>query len=390
MDFYKEVSSNDDLGEHFLKSLESFSSIYSYIEEDAAIYFDPRTGMFMCRDDFQKRLFLIEYFVRKVISSKDPGFGWRKIGNKPNALTRYDGSSYIKELYNIFPLLAKSGSGNLQYSEYVQLFFDIVAEMNLRYYTFMAIHLKSDDPRYQMTGGKSFLEFPAILCGELFNEFIKRIRKVAASVKFKRKVRARANNSKQNFQNYKEFIDDLFKVISELLVLRIECEYDKEIAHRITLEQAQKDRDHFLNNMRNNDLFKTVKGYIWKFEEGEIRGPHFHFIFFLDGSLSIKDDYLAEQFGRYWVETVTQGRGIYYNCNRHPRNYKKLGIGIIDHADEIKRRNLMIVLKSLTKKEQYLKIKGVRTIGRSETPVRPISKTGKPIGRPRKYDSCQV
>lgn len=389
MDLYKKIISNDDLDKNFLKSLESFESVYAYIKEDAAFFFDPKTEMYALHNDFRERLSLIEYFVRKVISSKDPGFGMRKIGHKPNAPLRYDGSDYIRHLYRIFPLLAKTGPGNLQYSEYVQLFFDIVAEMNLRDYVFMAIHFRMHDPRYPypMSGGKPFLEVPAILCGDLFNDFIRRIREVAASTKFKRKIRARVNSSKQNFQNYKEFIDELFKITSKLLVLRIDFEYDKDIAQQITIEQAQKDRDHFLNNMRNNELFKTVKGYIWKFEEGDIRGPHFHFIFFLDGSLSLKDAYLSEQFGRYWVETVTQGRGIYYNCNRHPMNYRRLGIGMITHTDEIKRKNLMIVLKYLTKKDQYLKIKGARVIGRSETPVKPISKTGKPIGRPRKYES---
>ena len=81
-----------------------------------------------------------------------------------------------------------------------------------------------------------------------------------------------------------------------MLVLRIDFEYDKEIAKSVTIKQAKKDRDRYLNNMRNNELFKTVVGYIWKLEDGEQRGLHYQIIFCLDGSHSHKDSYRAEEY----------------------------------------------------------------------------------------------
>lgn len=388
--FYKNIFSSDDLDKNFLKSLESTSSIYKYLVEDAAFFFDPKTGKFMRYEDFRERLFVIEDFVWMVLKSKDPGFAWSRPKNRTNAPEKYDGSKFIKKLYSYFQCLPKTGPEKLQYSENVQMYFDIVSEMNLSYFTFTAINHIYYDPRNQISDGKSFSRSPTILCGDLFNEFINRIRQVAASAKFKKKVRDRANNSKLNYQNLGHYINDIFNTTSKVLVLRIDFEYDKEIAKSVTIKQAKKDRDRYLNNMRNNELFKTVVGYIWKLEDGEQRGLHYHFIFFLDGSLSHKDSYLAEEFGKYWAETVTKSRGFYYNCNRHPMNYKKACIGMIEHTDEIKRKNLMIVIKYLTKIDQYLRIKGARMIGRGETPKRTTSKAGKPIGRPRKYESCHI
>jgi|CXWL01.1.fsa_nt_gi hypothetical protein len=390
MTIYKNIFPNDGLDQNLLDSLDSVPAVYKHLVEDAAIFFDPRTGRFTRYEDFRERLYSIEDFVGKVLKSKDPGFCWSKSKNSFTSLERYDGSEFIKKLYRFFQCLPRFGPEKLQYSETVQMYFDIVSEMNLSYFIFTEIDHIYNDPRNRISGGHSFFHIHEIQCGDLFNEFIKRIREVAASAKFKKKVRDRANNSKLNKLNLKCYIGDIFKTKSKALLLRIDFEYDKEIAKSVTIKQAKMDRDRYLNNMRNNELFKTVVGYIWKLEDGEERGLHYHFIFFLDGSLSLKDSFLAEEFGKYWVETVTKGRGIYFNCNRHPMKYKNFCIGMIEHTDEIKRKNLMIVIEYLTKPDQYLRIKGSRMIGRGETPKRTTSKAGNHLGRPRKYESCHI
>ena len=355
--------------------------------------------------DIRETLFSIDNFVKEIIEDEkdDPGFVFIKSKSLhfPGGV-RIECSKRAKHWYRLFLMYVKlKVDANLECSEHIQLFFQVVSSMNLEKMFKMADMepgLIILDPRYQ---GKlpdhpqAFItinprreifdneRYPGyIRAGELFNEFLRRIRAEANTKAFKDKVRHRKELSEQNFESACLLIDALAGIYSKLLVLRVEFGYRKEIARGVTLDEAHRDLKHFWNNARKNKLFRTMIGYIWKLEEGEQRGYHFHIVFILNGSAFKKDAHYAERFGEYWEKKVTKGRGTYFNCNRHPLNYKKVGIGMIKHDDQDK---LMIlkeqVIGYLTKTDQYLMIKGRRTFGRSEIPKKPIGKTG----RPRRY-----
>ena len=353
-------------------------------------------------NDIREILFSIDDLVKQIVEDEkdDPGFVFTKSKSLffPGNI-RIECSKRVKHWYRLFLMYVKlEADAHLEYSEHIQLFFQVVSSMNLAdmlQIPDMEPGLIILDPRYQ---GKlpdhpqAFItinprreifdseRYPGyIRVGELFNEFLRRIRAEASSDAFKGKVRHRKELSEQNFESACQLIDGLVDVYSKLLVLRVEFGYRKDIARGITMDEAHRDLKHFWNNTRKNKLFRTMIGYIWKLEEGEQRGLHFHIVFILNGSAFRKDAHYADRFGEYWEKRVTKGRGTYFNCNRHPLNYKKVGIGMIKHDDQDK---LMIlkeqVIGYLTKEDQYLKIKGRRTFGRSEIPKKPTGKTGRP------------
>jgi hypothetical protein len=128
-------------------------------------------------------------------------------------------------------------------------------------------------------------------------------------------------------------------------------------------------------------------GYIVKLEYGVNRGFHFHLVVFMDGQHVQQDGYIASELGRHWKETVTKGQGIFFNCNAKAfedgmYEYKRVGIGMINH-DDVNKRHILVhdVIAYLCKKEQSVKTssgKGrVFTMG-----VLPKQKSA--AGRPRK------
>ncbi len=251
------------------------------------------------------------------------------------------------------------------YSELVNLFFSTCQEMRLTFDVFKG--------RSQLMPNSKFEG------EELFNEFVGQIRSAAARSDFKKKLYAREYNSVRNFASVKEYVNELFEKHSRLLVLRIDFGYTLEAAKEITAEKAHADREKFLNNRRSNKLFASLLGYVWKLEYGEEKGHHFHFTFFYDGSAVHKDAYLGNKIGKYWVDLVSDKRGLFHNCNASKGKYKRCGIGMISHFEVAKRENLLLALQYLAKKDQYLRVKGSnRVFGRGEMPRQRTCGAGRP------------
>jgi hypothetical protein len=125
------------------------------------------------------------------------------------------------------------------------------------------------------------------------------------------------------------------------LVLRLDLTYRKDVdtqfLHEVEIRekywQALQDREHLFRNTRSNSIFDNMVGYIWKLEPGELKDWHYHFFFLFNGSQVREDISRADMIGEYWQKVITQGRGIYYNCNAHKDKYKRCGIGMINHYD---------------------------------------------------------
>lgn len=101
------------------------------------------------------------------------------------------------------------------------------------------------------------------------------------------------------------------------------------------------------------------------------------------GSKVLKDAYLADLIGKYWVEFITAGRSTFFNCNaeKDKYKYKYLGIGMISYGDDALGINLLKVVRYLTKKDQYLRKKVStrhRVFGRGDIPDLRRSKAGRP------------
>jgi len=188
-------------------------------------------------------------------------------------------------------------------------------------------------------------------------------------------------NINKRVKSTKQYIDKLSDVYSKLNIVRVDLSYKKPHSDVITLEEANRDLNHMLNNMRSKPtIFKDKVGYITKREYTEDKGIHFHTVIIYDGQKIQRADYKAQQIGEYW-EKITKEKGSYHNCHRN--TYERNGIGILDHKDSDKRKILdEDVLSYLCKDEQD--IEPIKKNQKSRAFTRgTISNDKENIGRPR-------
>lgn len=253
------------------------------------------------------------------------------------------------------------------FTPYVKAFFECVHEYASAYYSFRKLQR---DPTEMM---------------ESLNSVIERIRSAVRGSAFKANINMHRRLSNKNYKSLLTYIDAIFEGCSRVLVLRVDLGYSKSIVHRdfregLQFETVKTQREKLLKLLRRKLPSKTLLGHAWKLEFGLSKGFHYHCMFFLDGSKVREDVSWARTVGELW-ERATEGQGVYYNCNRTKSNYRACGIGMIEHSDREKRRNLQKAAIYLTKIEYYMRIATegrARTFGRGEMPKRVVKKRGRP------------
>lgn len=212
---------------------------------------------------------------------------------------------------------------------------------------------------------------------DAFNQCIASIRTGVADPAFQQTLKNYTRQVRQNHRSLARYIANLFNRYGRLLVLRVDLSYakkdgdefmtDQRLAAR--LDQVVADRERFINNMRSNKLFTHKVGLVWKLEYGLEKGYHYHMFFFYDGSQVREDITLARMIGEYWRDSVTDGRGLYFNCNAKKAGYKYRGIGMINHYEHELIANLITRAATyLTKTDYYAmleaKAQNIRTFGK--------------------------
>ncbi|MDR5814982.1 inovirus-type Gp2 protein [Caballeronia sp. LZ033] len=231
---------------------------------------------------------------------------------------------------------------------------------------------------------------------EVFNNFLAFMYEQGVRVNIKKQIEDWQNGIDDNAARLKVYIDALFERYARLVVVRIDLEYKVacpnakqvdaakralakesmlrierlygrqpetgevlETQARFDVSEVMADRDHLFENMRSKpSIFRHCVGKVWRIEWSRASGYHLHAAFIFDGSKVKKHEWLGEQIGQYWVNTITQGRGLYHNCNRDKHKHgERWGIGEIGHSDTIKRGKLMCALSYLAKRSQYVYVK---------------------------------
>ncbi len=340
--------------------------IHKIIDENANIIEieDGGQKITVIGEDFGNCLFLIERFMREIRAGKK-AFSSEKSRHecmKPLAL-----ASYLT-LMNAFLAVH---SPRKTYSPEVSLFFDVcITKYGLVAHDFVG-GPNAYNPSFKMK------------VGEFFNKLIEEMSTRMSGRSFKKKLYARREAIKRGRENAEEYIDALFARWSRLLVLRIDFGFRTSnpiLVHPVNLEAAQECLGRFLNNKRGKKLYEALRGYIWRLEYGKLKGYHFHVIFFFDGAKVRKDEYLAGEIGTDWIK-VTDGKGIYFNCNAKKLKYKRVGIGMISHDDHEKRRNLLDVVEYMHKEDQTVREKHspkTHCWGRGRPPSARSSTSGRP------------
>ncbi|MGZ5548889.1 MAG: YagK/YfjJ domain-containing protein [Nitrososphaeraceae archaeon] len=303
-----------------------------------------RSDALLRTDDYNqaKKLIEVEKLVYEIIESEGEIFyiGKGMLGRKAVAYKNqkifFDSmclskSNYHKEILSSFPIHS--------FNPFVKLFYKNVQDK--LGWDICFTYIKTDDDAVKMV--------------DILNKFIDSIRQEAKSPQFKSDINNYNRPSNKNYKSLMECIDKLYDKHSRLMVLRIDFGYKQDNrfpSEKVRNErylQAVNDREHFFNNMRKNKLFKHMLNYAWKLEYGFEKGFHYHMFFFFDGSKRWKDKYRAKIIGEYWQNTITQGKGLFHNCNANQHNYDYLGIGIINASDTKLREELEMAVLYFTK-----------------------------------------
>lgn len=218
---------------------------------------------------------------------------------------------------------------------------------------------------------------------EALHRFVDELRERLQSAAFKGDLHTISKRCRKNYRSGINYVRSIFRHRgTRHLAIRLDLAYqvDKNLAtgNAISAEDA---RRHIAAFVRHLSRSYPVTGFLWSLEYGLFRGYHFHFLVFLNGHLHQQDS-LAWQLGKIWEGPITDGLGIFFNCNATA--YLKHGVGLIKAEDTAKRDILEVnVLPYLTKADFLSSIKGGRWFGKGDMPVATQTRAGRPRLSPR-------
>jgi hypothetical protein len=210
------------------------------------------------------------------------------------------------------------------------------------------------------------------------------------SREFKERLRLRALTLERARRQVHEYVTRLFAARARLLVIRLDLDYRAKHALGVSIEEARADLRRCFVNLRASGQFDDHVGYVWRLEDGEKTGYHFHVALFLDGSRVREDISHAQLLGDYWAKFITNGRGRYWNCNADMRPHRRSGIGMIHHSDMEKRAELTKALDYLIKADQEVLIRSGRSMGHGQVEEKPMVGPGRPRNPPPETQSAET
>ncbi|OOV05349.1 hypothetical protein RF819_00265 [Rhodoferax fermentans] len=326
----------------------------------------------------------MEFLVDKIIKSNENYFSVKE--------NRFKNGSYIHvaKIGNLIINSLKMNTDELkqhypmhQFNPYVDLYIKLAEARYLFGMPWLA-HVMSCDE--------------VIARCDTLNGLVSELRKIGNSSKFKKKINDFERSSNKNYRELVKYIDKQFEKHSRLLVLRIDFGYLKDQCWPSNTEGAIKHdevklhRETLVAYMKRSLPKNSMVGFAWKLEYGLEKSYHYHMLLLLDGSIVREDITIARMIGEYWSKTITNGKGLYWNCNANKSSYKSCGIGMVSHGDSDTRKGLRKAAMYMTKTDYYIKMVtpgNGRVFGKGNMPE---PKKGN-IGRPRnigKYEPSNL
>lgn len=187
---------------------------------------------------------------------------------------------------------------------------------------------------------------------EAYCEFIQSV----DSKEYKTAVSTFKNSARKNYRLCCRYIENLFERHAKLLVVRTDLSYGKRVSHKVTAGDLTRHRIALYKAIQRLPLFKHCVGYILKLEYGREKGFHYHCLFFFNGQHVRQDVTIAQLIGEFWQETITDGQGLYFNCNRFKSDYRICGIGMLHRSESLRREGLMTAVNYICKTDQWVKL----------------------------------
>ncbi|QJD69051.1 inovirus Gp2 family protein [Xanthomonas campestris pv. badrii] len=223
--------------------------------------------------------------------------------------------------------------------------------------------------------------FPVDRVAEL--EYLaKEIRRRAKQKDF---IRMLDNERRTMAKNQAKLVRDIARLrkrYRRILAIRLDLLYRSDFdGYRGAFNGEKKDygmiarnREAFLRYLRRGGFGNAFLWYAWKQETGVEKGPHTHVLIFLDGKKLRNDSSVAYVMGRYWVDVITKGEGVAFNCNARKRErYRRVAIGQLKRDDDKTYQALHdLVVTYITKTDYYFRYEvpdSRRAFGRSALPL---------------------
>ena len=295
-----------------------------------------------------QQLQTIDYFVRDALRLKLPAESGKRLPRKKFTNLAQLQDAYLKRIFAIdlprYP--------DFQFSEHIHLF--------IRHLDSLEIKRKLTEltsPTYPPPTRKAIAETTS----KLFSDLATGICAEGQGAAFKKLCKDRQTNIQRNVVNYCGYVDDVLERNSPLLVLRIDLAYTPAAVQFLNIQKVRADMKRFLNNQRHKKLFAGQKGFLWKLQNIDQRGLHFHVMLLFADTDANQQQSLTQQIGDYWTQ-VTGGRGCHQDCNLSDHPYRRIGIGTVNRHDTAKVADIHSVITYLCKRDQALTVKGVPVI----------------------------
>lgn len=254
---------------------------------------------------------------------------------------------------------------------------------------FVELFIKNIDPQLNIPNSSihTLADKELEVFVDSLNRSVDSIRTEAKSQKFKKTMGDFHRLSNKNYRELQKYIDALFIQYSRLLILRIDFGYLKMhgwpngIESPVQYTEVKEHRNKLIRVIKEKLLPASLVGFAWKLEYGLEKSYHHHVMLFLDGSKVREDVTIARIIGDYWNNTITAGKGLYYNCNAYKSGYKSCGIGMVNHHETALREGLKSAALYMTKTDYYIKTlvpNNGRAFGKGNMPKLKIAKRGKP------------
>jgi hypothetical protein len=349
--------------------------------------------------DIVNYLYNIEVITKKIAKSKKTIFRYKVRTNSPECYLVEDplAKAILPMLLTIYVIKAHYLFNVL--NPYVNVFIQAVNNRNIQFI----------QPNWIGVGEMAKTNVAHL------NGFVTEIRDVINGSAFKKEIASHVRSVNKNYRELCKYINCLFYKHSRLLVVRVDLTYlnrfckpqhewvlDQQIVgweddanadpnfirdHKklyATYPEIKQHRERLLKDM-NSKMFKdSLVGHAWKLEFGLNKGFHYHFLFVFDGSKLREDVTIGAIIGEHWVNNITDGRGLYWNCNANKYSYRQCGIGTVNAGDIEARKALESVAHYLCKVDYYIKTVAPdngRTFGKGNMPE---PETRPRRGRPRK------
>ena len=231
----------------------------------------------------------------------------------------------------------------------------------------------------------------------LLHDLTEKVKQEIRGVEFQKVLKGFSRPANKNYKSLVEYNEALFVRYARMLVIRVDFTYRSQYCVprgdvAITHAEAKRHRKALLKYLRSSKS-PGVVGYAWKLEYGLDKSYHYHFLLFLNGVDHREDIVIAKILGEYWVDTVTEGKGIYYNCNKNKAAFEKkgiLGVGMISHHQASLRAGLSLVAAYLTKPDYFIRMivpDGGRCFGKGGKASPKETKRGRPRKQPEPLPS---